>query len=80
MPHESMSPEEAAALERFIRDHDTRFTPAAGGEGADAYVLLKKSDGEETTVHSAAEYREKFIEAASPGPTIEEAWAKWMPQ
>jgi hypothetical protein len=71
-----MDAEEAAALEQFIKDHDTRYVASAMPDGA---VLLKQtSEGQEVTVHSIAEYEAQFIKGRDPGPTIKEAWGKWM--
>jgi hypothetical protein len=71
-----MDADEAAALEQFIKDHDTRYVPTANADGS---VLLKQvSDGQEVTVHSVAEYEAEFIKGRDPGPTIKAAWEKWM--
>jgi hypothetical protein len=75
----AMKKSDADALEMFIRDHDTRFVPKAMGEGEDASVLLKRNDdGVELTVRTVEEYGRDYIDALHPGPTIEEAWGKWM--
>lgn len=71
-----MDADEAAALVQFIKDHDTRYVPSASEDGS---VMLKQtSDGQETTVHSVAEYEAQFISGRDPGPTIKAAWEKWM--
>lgn len=71
-----MDADEASALEQFIKDHDTRYVPSATADGA---VLLKHtSDGQEVTVRSIAEYEAEFMKGRDPGPTVKEAWEKWM--
>jgi hypothetical protein len=74
-----MSNDEAEALRRFIKDHDTRFEASVSGEGGRASVELRSLEegAPLERVESIEQYRESFIDAHDPGPTIREAWEKW---
>ena len=76
-----MTIDDANALEQFIKDHDTRMKPSAVDCGEKSYVaLVQHRDGSELEpIRSMDEYRERFVESGSAGPTIRESWEKWRP-
>lgn len=75
-----MNRSEAEALVLFIKDHDTRATPAVMGEEGESFVQLTDPSGAVLEpIRSVAEYHERFIAARDPGPTIRAAWEKWKP-
>ena len=75
-----MTRDEAAALEQFVKDHDTRFEAQVSADGADASLLLRDPrDGTQLEpVRSSDEYRARFIAGCDPGPTIRESFEKWL--
>ena len=77
-----MTPDDATALELFIKDHDTRFEPTArlGGEGATVALKEPRNGTQLEPVRSVEEYGARFIEARDPGPTIRGAWERWVAQ
>ena len=76
----TMTSEQAAALEQFIKDHDTRFLAKAVTDGDDVRVeLTKPQDGANVEpVRSLDEYSSRYVYSGDPGPTIREAWEKWI--
>lgn len=74
-----MTREEAESLERFVKDHDTRFLATTSENGGAWCVLLTRpEDGAPMEpVRSVAEYGARHVESSSPGPTIAAAWERF---
>ena len=74
-----MTREEAAALETWIKDHDTRFQANVMSDAADYIVqLTSPEDGTRLPAISRIEdYGAQHIEQGDAGPTIREKWQVW---
>lgn len=74
-----MTHEEAAALEQWIKDHDTRFEAKAVADDAEHGVqLTSPEDGTRLPLISRIEdYAVQHIEQGNATPTIREKWEVW---
>jgi hypothetical protein len=75
-----MTREEAAALETWIHDHDTRFEAKAMSDDAVHFVQLTwPEDGTSLPpIYNIEDYGAQYIEQDSPGPTIRDKWEQWL--
>lgn len=74
-----MTQEEAAALETWIHDHDTRFEAKAMADDAEHLVqLTSPEDGTRLPpIYRIEDYGTWHIEQGNATPTIREKWATW---
>lgn len=75
-----MTQDDAEALVQFITDHDTRFQAAAMTDAPEAWVqLTHPEDGRRLDpIYRIDEYGARHLAGAETGPTIAEAWARWL--
>ncbi|HEY0737031.1 MAG TPA: hypothetical protein VGD69_19100 [Herpetosiphonaceae bacterium] len=74
-----MTHEEAAALEQWIKDHDTRFQATATADDTEHGVqLTSPDDGTQLPmIYRIEDYGRQHIEQGNASPTIREKWASW---
>lgn len=74
-----MTHEEAAALEQWIKDHDTRFeAKAMTGDTDHGVQLTSPEDGTRLPmIYRIEDYGVQHIEQGNASPTIREKWAIW---
>ena len=75
-----MTHDDAEALVQFIADHDTRFQAAAMTDEPEAGVqLTRPEDGRRLDpIYHIAEYGARHLTPEETGPTITEAWERWL--
>ncbi len=75
-----MTQDDAQALVQFITDHDTRFQATAMTDSPEAWVqLTRPEDGRRLDpIYHIAEYGTRHLTPEETGPTIAEAWERWL--